>query len=58
MDWLAVKCTMKTGEMETFLSFHMWNLLEEIVSLVPLAKEQEDVGRESIGWLGDWKMDG
>lgn len=33
---------MKTEEMEMSLSFHMWNLLEEIVSLVPLAKEREE----------------
>lgn len=42
---------MKTGEMETFLSFHMWNLLEEIVSLVPLAKEQEEfLGDKKTNW--------
>lgn len=37
-----MKCTTKTEEMEMSLSSHMWNLLEEIVSLVPLAKEQEE----------------
>lgn len=33
---------MKMEEMEMFLSFHMWNLQEEIVSLAPLVKEQEE----------------
>lgn len=33
---------MKMEEMEMSLSFHMWNLQEEIVSLAPLVKEQEE----------------
>ncbi|EDM15083.1 transmembrane protein 106B, isoform CRA_b [Rattus norvegicus] len=45
MDWLAVRCVTKTEEVETSLSFHTWSLLEEIVSLVPLVKGQE----ESLG---------
>lgn len=37
-----VKSIMKMEEVEMSLSFHMWNLQEEIVSLAPLVKEQEE----------------
>lgn len=58
MDWLTTKCITKTEETETSLSFRMWSLLEEIVSLVPLAKEQEEfLGVRVTVWIVLLKKD-
>lgn len=46
-----VKSIMKMEEVEMSLSFHMWNLQEEIVSLAPLVKEQEEfLGGKKTNW--------
>lgn len=48
---------MKMEEVEMSLSFHMWNLQEETVSLAPLVKEQEEfLGVCVIALFFLWRM--